>query len=284
LEGHGEAEEEVKVWVLGSGSRGNAVVVESGECRVLIDVGFGPRTLSKRMKALGLDPRSIEACIITHEHSDHARGAARAQKKWNWPVFATTGTALNLRDSGLVTRDSALNVTQFRAGDKLSFSDLEVETFRTPHDATEPVGMALTAKSTGARAAVVTDLGMVTASVRRMVQDVDLLVIESNHDEDMLRGGPYPEWLQKRVASSVGHLSNKDCADLVSEAMSPRLRTVVLAHISEENNTPRLAFETMKEKVKRTAFRGLLGPAGQDTPVGPFTVGLTQPRQLSLEL
>jgi phosphoribosyl 1,2-cyclic phosphodiesterase len=270
----------VKVWVLGSGSRGNAVVVESGDCRVLIDVGFGPRTLSKRMRALGLDPRSIEACIITHEHSDHARGAARAQKKWNWPVFATTGTAL----SALGSKLSALNVTKFNAGDRLTFSDLEVETFRTPHDAAEPIGMALTAKSTGARAAVVTDLGMVTASVRRMVKDVDLLVIESNHDEEMLRNGPYPEWLQKRIASSVGHLSNADCADLVSEAMSPRLRTVVLAHISEENNTPRLAFETMKASVKRTAFRGLLGPANQDSAVGPFTVGLTQPRQLSLEL
>ncbi len=272
----------MKVWVLGSGSRGNAVVVESGECRVLIDVGFGPRTLSKRMKSLGLDPRSIEACIITHEHSDHARGAARAQKKWNWPLFATTGTTNQL--SALGSRLSGLNITQFRAGDRLTFSDLDVETFRTPHDASEPIGMALTAKSTGARAAVVTDLGMVTESVRRMVKDVDLLVIESNHDEEMLRSGPYPEWLQKRIASSVGHLSNADCADLVSETITSRLRTVVLAHISEENNTPRLAFETMKDSVKRTAFRGLLGPAGQDAPVGPFTVGLSQPRQLSLEL
>jgi phosphoribosyl 1,2-cyclic phosphodiesterase len=267
----------VKVWVLGSGSRGNAVVVESGECRVLIDVGFGPRTLAKRMKALGLDPRSIEACIITHEHSDHARGAARAQKKWNWPLFATSGTVMN-------SRLAKLNVTTFSAGAKLSFSDIEVETFRTPHDASEPIGMALTAKSSGARAAVVTDLGMVTESVRRLVKDVDLLVIESNHDEEMLRNGPYPEWLQKRIASSVGHLSNADCADLVSEAMTPQLRTVVLAHLSEENNTPRLAFETMKDSVKRTAFRGLLGPALQDAAVGPFTVGLAQPRQLSLEL
>jgi len=274
----------VKVWVLGSGSRGNAVVVESGACRVLIDVGFGPRILQRRMKTLGLDPRSIEACIITHEHSDHARGAAKAQKKWNWPLFATTGTVLGTRTPALGAQPSHLHITQFRAGDRLSFSDIDVDTFRTPHDATEPIGLALTARSTGARAAVVTDLGMVTESVRRMVKDVDLLVIESNHDEEMLRNGPYPDWLVKRIASSVGHLSNKDCADLVSDAMSPRLRTVVLAHISEENNTPRLAFETMKETVKRTNFRGLLGPAMQDAAVGPFTVGLSQPKQLSLEL
>ena len=267
----------MKVWVLGSGSRGNAVVVESGECRVLIDVGFGPRILQKRMKALGLDPRSIEACIITHEHSDHARGAAKAQKKWNWPLFATAGTIAK-------SRLGQLKVTSFSAGATLNFSDLDVETFRTPHDASEPIGVALTAKSTGARAAVCTDLGMVTESVRRMVKDVDLLVIESNHDEEMLRNGPYPQWLVDRIASSRGHLSNRDCADLVSDAMSPQLRTVVLAHISEENNTPRLAFETMKETVKRTNFRGLLGPAMQDSAVGPFTVGLTQPRQLSLEL
>lgn len=266
----------MKVWVLGSGSKGNAVVVESGECRVLIDVGFGPRILQKRMRALGLDPRSIEACIITHEHSDHARGAALAQKRWHWPLFATTGTVMN-------SKLSKLNVTTFRAGATLSFSDIDVETFRTPHDASEPIGVTLTAKSTGARAAVCTDLGMVTESVRRMVQDVDLLVIESNHDQEMLRNGPYPPWLQSRIASSVGHLSNRDCADLVSDAVTPRLRTVVLAHLSEENNTPRLAFETMRDTVKRTAFRGLFGPAMQDSAVGPFTVGLTQ-SQLSLEL
>lgn len=233
--------------------------------------------LQKRMRALGLDPRSIEACIITHEHSDHARGAALAQKRWHWPLFATTGTVMN-------SKLAKLNVTTFRAGATLSFSDIDVETFRTPHDASEPIGVTLTAKSTGARAAVCTDLGMVTESVRRMVQDVDLLVIESNHDEEMLRNGPYPPWLQARIASDVGHLSNRDCADLVSDAVTPRLRTVVLAHLSEENNTPRLAFETMRDSVKRTAFRGLLGPAMQDSAVGPFTVGVSQPTQLSLEL
>lgn len=267
----------MKVWVLGSGSKGNAVVVENGACRILIDVGFGPRILKKRMHALGLDPRSIEACIITHEHSDHARGAAPAQKKWNWPLYATAGTIAN-------SRLGKLSVTSFSAGATLAFSSIDVETFRTPHDASEPIGVTMTARDTGARAAVVTDLGMVTERVRRMVKDVDLLLIESNHDEEMLRNGPYPEWLQKRIASSVGHLSNRDCADLVSESVSPRLRTVVLAHISEDNNTPRLAFETMKDSVKRTAFRGLLGPAAQGASVGPFSVGTTQPRQLSLEL
>jgi phosphoribosyl 1,2-cyclic phosphodiesterase len=266
----------VRVWVLGSGSKGNAVVVESGACRLLIDAGFGPRVLKKRMHALGLDPQSIEACIITHEHSDHARGAARAQKKWNWPIFATAGTIAN-------SRLKQLNVTSFAAGATLSFSEVDVETFRTPHDASEPIGVTITARDTGARAAVVTDIGMVTNSVRKMVADVDLMVIESNHDEDMLRDGPYPEFLQRRIRSNVGHLSNRDCADLVGDSVTSRLRTVVLAHLSEENNTPRLAFDTMKETVKKTRFRGLLGPALQDAAVGPFTC-TAGTRQLSLGL
>jgi len=267
----------VRVWVLGSGSRGNAVVVESGACRVLIDVGFGPRVLKKRMHALGLAPESIEACIVTHEHLDHAGGAASAHRKWKWPLYASAGTIAN-------SKLARVPVTPFRAGATLSFSALDIETFRTSHDAAEPVGVAITARDSGARAAIVTDLGMVTESVRRMVHEVDFLMIESNHDEDMLRAGPYPPSLQRRILSRVGHLSNAACADLVGDSVSSRLRTVVLAHLSEENNTPRLAFETMKDVVRRTKFRGLLGPAMQDAAVGPFRVTAGGASQLSLGL
>lgn len=268
----------MRLWVLGSGSRGNAVVVESGACRVLIDVGFGPRILQKRMRAVGLAPESIEACVITHEHSDHSRGAARALRRWGWPMYATLGSVVN-------SRLSKLPVSTFRAGATLSFSELDVATFATPHDAAEPIGVTVTARGSGARAAVCTDIGFASDRVREVVRDVDVMVIESNHDEQMLWNGPYPPWLQARIASNSGHLSNRACADLVRESITPRLRQIVLAHLSEENNTPRVAFESMRAAVRSTAFRGMLMPAAQDAAIGPFSPGgYREERQLSLGL
>lgn len=258
----------MKLWVLGSGSRGNAVVVESGACRVLIDAGFGPRVLQKRMRAVGIAPESIEACVITHEHSDHVRGATRCVRRWNWQLWATQGTVEHSRR----LRASERPVTTFRAGATLSFTEMDVETVATPHDAAEPVGMIMTGRSSGARAAVFTDLGHVSDGVRSAVEDVDILVIESNHDEHMLWNGPYPPWLRARIASDTGHLSNRGCADLVRESVTSKLRQIVLAHISEKNNTPRVAFNNLRSAVRGTAFRGAMVPASQDVAMGPFTL------------
>ena len=256
---------QVKVWVLGSGSRGNATLVESGGCRIMIDVGFGPRILKKRLEPLGIDPASIDACVITHEHSDHIRGAARAARKWHWPLFVTEGTYSESRLGALGTPAAT-----FKAGRTLEFPDTIVETFRTPHDATEPIGVVVTNQTTGARAAILTDIGCASKTVRQMCREVDVLVIESNHDEQMLWNGSYPLSLQRRIASRVGHLSNYECADLVQESVSPRLRQVVLAHLSEENNTPMLAFTGMREALRKTSFRGSVIPALQDCAIGPF--------------
>ena len=270
----------MRLWSLGSGSRGNATLVESGDCRVLIDVGFGPRILKQRLERVGIEPESIDACVITHEHSDHIRGAARAARRWHWPLLVTEGTYINSRLAVLGTPAAT-----FRAGRTLEFSDMLVETFRTPHDATEPIGVVITSRSTGARAAVCTDLGHASRSVRKMMQDVDILVIESNHDDMMLANGSYPWFLQQRIASSVGHLSNSQCGALVRDSVSPRLKQIVLAHLSEENNTPRIAYDSMRAAIKGTAFRGALLPAMQDGVVGPFALRPSKSAtQLSLAL
>jgi phosphoribosyl 1,2-cyclic phosphodiesterase len=268
----------MKVWMLGSGSRGNATVIESGGFRIMVDVGFGPRILKKRLEPLGIAPESIDACIITHEHSDHIRGAARAARKWHWPLFASEGTYAESRLGALGTPAAT-----FQPGRTLEFPDTIVETFRTPHDASEPIGVVVTNQTTGARAAILTDIGCASKTVRAKVKDIDILVIESNHDEQMLWNGSYPLSLQRRIASRVGHLSNNECADLVQESVTPRLRQVVLAHLSEENNTPMLAFTGMREALKKTAFRGSVLPAMQDSAVGPFVaMGNTANYQLSL--
>jgi phosphoribosyl 1,2-cyclic phosphodiesterase len=274
------SEADMKLWVLGSGSRGNAVLVQCGESHVVIDAGFGPRILRKRLQAVGVEPQSIEACVITHEHSDHIRGAARAARRWHWPLLVTEGTYANSRLALLGTP-----AAQFRAGTTLEFSDMTIETFRTPHDAVEPIGVVVTSRASGARVAICTDIGHASRSVRRMVQDVDMLVIESNHDDVMLANGPYPLFLQRRIASSVGHLSNRECGMLVRDSINPRLRQVVLAHLSENNNTPTIAYESMRAAIKGTAFRGALFPALQDAVTGPFAPRPTKSAvQLSLGL
>lgn len=256
----------MKLWVLGSGSRGNAVVVESTGTRLMIDVGFGPRVLQKRLADAGIAPESIEACVITHEHSDHIRGAARAARRWQWPLFCTMGTYSGSRLAALGTP-----AAKIVAGTTVSFTDLDVQTFRTPHDAGDSIGVVVTARGSGVRAAVVTDLGHASSTVRTMIQDVDMLVVESNHDDDMLANGPYPVSVQRRIAGRSGHLSNNQCAALVRDAVSPRLRKVILAHLSEENNTPRVAFDTIRPVLQKTRFRGTLAWAAQDFVVGPFT-------------
>jgi len=270
----------VKIWVLGSGSRGNAVLVQSEEARVLVDAGFGPRILKKRLEAVGLAPEAIDACIITHEHSDHMRGAARAARRWSWPLLVTQGTYDNSRLAVLET-----SAGKFRAGATLEVADLTIETFRTPHDAVEPIGVVVTSRTTGARAAICTDIGCATRTVRRMVQDVDILVIESNHDDVMLANGPYPISVQRRIASNVGHLSNRECGMLVRESITPRLQQIVLAHLSENNNTPRAAYDSMRDAIKGTRYRGSFIPAPQETVMGPFVPRATRSAvQLSLGL
>src|SRR5687767_611062 len=173
----------MKVWVLGSGSSGNAVLLESGDTRVLVDAGFGPRTLARRMKLAGVDAASVAACIITHDHGDHAGGAAKAAQRWGWQIFASEGTA------------SAVNfgevpVTTFAPGDTVRVGAFEIETVAIPHDAAEPVGFLATAVRSGARAGICYDVGHASEGVRVLCDSVDVLVLEANHDEGMLWAGP----------------------------------------------------------------------------------------------
>ena len=269
----------MKLWVLGSGSRGNAVVVESGGSRLMVDVGFGPRILQKRLALAGLAPESIEACIITHEHSDHIRGAARAARRWHWPLFCTDGTYLGSRLSALDTP-----AARIAAGSTVGFSDMDVTTFRTPHDAQDSIGVVVTARASGVRAAIATDLGCATGTVRGMLQEVDMLVLESNHDDVMLANGPYPISVQRRIAGRNGHLSNAQCASLVRDVASARLRKVILAHLSEENNAPAVAFDTMRPVLKKARFKGTLAWAPQDSVVGPFEASLPGKAESQLSL
>ena len=254
----------MRLWLLGSGSGGNALLLECADARLLVDAGFGVRTLAARLRAIGVPPRSVEACVITHEHTDHAKGAAAAARRWGWSLHATRGTVAASPEL------AAANVHVFSAGDSLTFSSMVVSTARTPHDAAEPIGITVTATDTGARAAVCTDIGHVSAAVRALCANVDVLVLESNHDEGMLRVGPYPRTVQARIAGANGHLANRHAAALVRDSATLRLRHVVLAHISQNCNLPALARAATEREVRRTRFRGTIATASQDAIAGPF--------------
>jgi len=254
----------VKLWVLGSGSSGNAVLVECAGSRVLVDAGFGTRTIAARLRAIDVAPASIEACIVTHEHTDHVKGAAAGAKRWGWKLFASEGTV----DAWSELQDA--QCTRIMPGATLDLSRMQVTTSATPHDAASPIGVRLTAHASGVTAVVCTDLGHASEGVRALCSEADLLILESNHDEGMLRAGPYPFSVQARIASRVGHLSNRASAALARDVVHANLAHVVLAHLSERCNDHGLAHATMDGALRRTRFRGRLSVAMQHDVVGPF--------------
>lgn len=229
---------------LGSGSRGNAFVVEasaaSGTTRVLVDDGFSPRELERRLARCSVDIASLTAVLVTHEHSDHACGVGALAKRRPVGVYATEGTAA-AAGFGRLRR-----LQRIRSGVELQIGPLQVLPIGVPHDASEPVQFML---SDGERRlAILTDFGHPAPEVTAMLAGLDALVLEFNHDLDMLRQGPYPASLKARIESDVGHLSNAQSVQLIESLDRSRLTRVVAAHLSQTNNRPQLA---------RDAFVGL---------------------------
>jgi phosphoribosyl 1,2-cyclic phosphodiesterase len=257
----------MRMWLLGSGSRGNAVVLESGGSRLLVDAGFAPSILLDRMKRAEIAPESIEAVVVTHEHTDHIRGVRVLCERFGWAAYATTGTITASRD---LTDCGAIH---FRAGDGISIGDMDLLSVRSSHDAAEPVILVVTSRSTGARTGIAYDLGFATQSVSDALRDLDMLVLEANHDEVMLHSGPYPASVRARIAGRNGHLSNSSAGQLAREVAHRGLRQIVLAHLSEKCNTPRAALTDVGSAISRTRFTGRLSAASQDRVVGPFEPG-----------
>ena len=268
----------MKVWVLGSGSRGNATVIDNGSTRVLVDAGFSSRELKRRFATAGIAPESIEAVIVTHEHNDHMCGAARSAHRWNWTLHATAGTVRGAPE--LVDAD----VRTFNPGAMLTFGTMNVHAVPISHDATEPIGVVATDNVSGARAAVVLDLGRMTPQLRDAIRDLDILVLESNHDEAMLARGPYPISVQRRIAGASGHLSNRDAAMIARTCAHSGLHHLVLAHLSEQCNTPDHALASVSAALARSRFRGRVTAAQQDVVHGAFVAGRRGSRAQQLVL
>ena len=267
----------MKVHVLGSGSRGNAIVLESGDDRVLIDAGFGPRTLAGRMSEVGVDPGTIGALVLTHEHLDHVWGALRAALRWSWPVCASAGTL-----AGLPRTRAMTHVLDPRR--ELTVGDLALKIIRVPHDANEPIALVATSRTTGARVGVLYDLGHVTSRLASQFADLDVFLLESNHDDAMLQNGTYPLVVQRRIAGPQGHLSNADAGAVARACVHRGMRHLVLCHLSQNNNRPDVALRSMKSALRGTGFRGTLHAAPQSTTMSLSLGRALHEGQLSLAL
>ena len=231
----------LQLCTLASGSSGNSLLVSDGRTHVLIDAGISARRITKSLRELGIEPGELAGVLITHEHSDHISGLTTLTKQFSLPVYASRGTGMQLCDR-IAFLESCLRT--FRPGESFEVGELGVETFPTPHDTVESVGYAVT--GCGRKAAVVTDLGEVTEAVAAGVKGAHLLVAEANHDVEWVKSGPYPYFLKSRILGDHGHLSNEAGGALARSAVEQGAHTVVLAHLSAENNTPARAYGTVR--------------------------------------
>jgi phosphoribosyl 1,2-cyclic phosphodiesterase len=263
----------VSVSVLASGSRGNSTIVSSASTCILVDAGISCRETFKRMKTIGTDPHSLSAILITHEHCDHVFGLRVLAKKLNVPVFMTGAThqawaKASRDDEGKCPELQKLEV--FRSGHSFQVGDIAVTPFTIPHDAADPVGFTFRAE--GVKVGVVTDLGYLPLSVIDHLRGCAALVMESNHDLEMLRGGPYPWSVKQRVMSRVGHLSNEALADFFASDYDGGAAFVVLAHLSEHNNHPEIARGAAERALgtRRTLLHNRVMLALQSEPMEPI--------------
>lgn len=249
-------EPEVRISILASGSGGNAVVVEGGGSRLLIDCGLSVRQLDARMKAADIDIETVDAVCVSHEHVDHVRGLPVLLRRHRTPLFATEGTLMSVRERLAATG-------RLEAERELRVGGLTVLPVATSHDAAEPVGFVVS--NGAARVALVTDTGDVTPALLERLSGCHALLLEANHDPDMLRIGPYPWPLKRRIASSTGHLSNLQTRHAVERLVHSRLEVVVGMHLSRENNAPDLALVELSRVLSGSDVH--LAVADQERPL-----------------
>jgi phosphoribosyl 1,2-cyclic phosphodiesterase len=252
--------------------------VESDGVAVLVDAGFSPREIERRAETVGLPLERVAAIVLTHEHGDHARGAARLARRLGAPVLTAPGTWARL--------EARMNTAEHRAlglCGRAEVGPFTVTACPTSHDAAEPLAVALHAGD-GASVGVAYDLGRPTAAVRYLLRNLTALVLEANHDEVQLRTSGYPPVVQRRIAGSGGHLSNRAAAELLGELHHPGLGVVVLAHLSRQCNTAADARATVGPALRRAGFAGTLHVAEQDVPLPAIRVAVEGQIQLGLAL
>jgi phosphoribosyl 1,2-cyclic phosphodiesterase len=249
---------------LGSGSSGNSTFVASTRAKILVDAGFSYRETVRRMATIGEHPESLQGILITHEHSDHISGLAKLAKQHRIPVYISAMTR-----AALPPKMELPCVETIAPGTRFEIGDITIEPFTIPHDAVDPVAFRFTAE--GLRVAVATDLGYLPENVKDRLRGCHCMVIESNHDIEMLRNGPYPWYVKQRVMARTGHLSNTSLGEFLREEYDGEAQVMVLAHLSEQNNHPQIArLEATSSLQSRNASQPKLVVSSQTEPTELF--------------
>ena len=254
----------MKFSILASGSSGNSCYVETNNIRVLVDAGLSCKETMRRLEIIGVDPTSLDALIITHEHTDHIKGAGPLARRFDLPIYLNRKTC----DKGSKTFGKIAKPVIVQTGQSLTIEDLVVETFTKCHDAADPFGLVFSVN--GMKVGLITDLGRSTRLVEDRLKGCRVLIIEFNYDPEMLEQGPYPLYLKRRIKGADGHLSNQQAGDLLCAVSHDDLKSVVLAHLSETNNHPKRAHEEAANALDKCGLRGTnILIARQDEP-GPM--------------
>jgi len=271
----------IRVSILASGSSGNITLLETERTRLLVDAGLGKRETLRRLEALSHSIDHLDGIVISHEHNDHIGGLAQVLGLWRTTVFFTPATERATMQIIPETSHKRLtHIEHFHPGDRFCIGDIEVAAFSIPHDAADPVGFTFRSDDSngGEKVAIVTDLGYLPQLVKHHLRGAGCLILESNHDLEMLKVGPYPWHVKQRVMSRTGHLSNDAVSEYLCdpEGFDGEARYLVLAHLSETNNNADVARMSAEEALNRrpaeVAFRGELRIASQHIPMGPFYI------------
>jgi len=256
----------VKVTVLGSGSGGNATLVEADDTRLLVDAGFSGRDLARRLTAVGVAAESLSGILITHDHGDHTCGAGIMARRYGLPLYMTARTTKACRK--LLRGTETVRI--YESTVTFALGPFTIQPFLTVHDAADPVAVTVTESVSGLRLGIATDLGRPTAAVVHALSGCDMLLLESNHDEIMLRESPYPWSVKSRIGGSHGHLSNRAAGELASDLVHDGLGMIVLAHLSEMCNDRDLARDTVGLALERKGYDGPVEVTRQDEPHRPI--------------
>lgn len=237
------------VCILASGSKGNAIFISSGDTSLLIDAGLSGIEIERRLRSRGLDPENLNAILVSHEHSDHIQGVGVLSRRYKLPVYINSKT----QKSAVSQLGNLHEFKKFECGSLFTINDLSIHPFSISHDAIDPCGFTI--NQNGTKIGIVTDLGIATSMVKEHLQGCTLLVLEANHDEQMLINGPYPWPIKQRIKSRTGHLSNEASKTLLNELQHDGLKHVMLAHLSETNNTPQKAVNEVGQALTRCNAR-----------------------------
>lgn len=255
----------IRYSVLASGSTGNATFIQTDTTNILVDAGLSGKQIEALMNEIGLSANCLDAIFITHEHQDHIKGAGVLSRRYNIPIFSNKNTWIGMENT--IGDIESNNYECFSTGEQIQIGDMQIQSFAISHDSNEPTGYCINCGET--KLSLATDMGYVNEKIKKYLIDSDAIILEANHDVNMLRIGSYPWHLKQRILSDNGHLSNESAGELLAEIITANTKCVHLAHLSQENNLPALAYMTVKSILDEEQFK-----VGQE-----FDLELTYPNK-----